>query len=216
MPRNGADKATSRMLATTSLQRFHPSEKNACFDPLLPPIPLPPCSGQFPCHPGQLYQGPLRTHCQLHTCTPAKDKFYTTKKTPSSNSSFLFFAGRKTSSFLLFVGPHDGVQVCHLRGYPEASSQPKHQNTTACFAKWRWRYHPLGWESNCNHIEKQFGAISTQGKHGKIVRHNENAKKMPWKGTTLGIKVPESKMFWPAIKLPRALFPAPVIPNIIT
>lgn len=41
-------------------------------------------------------------------------------------------------------------------------------------------------------------------------------KKCLEKGTTLGIKVPESKMFWPAIKLPRALFPAPVIPNIIT
>ena len=31
-----------------------------------------------------------------------------------------------------------------------------------------------------------------------------------------GVKEPESKMFWPAIKLPRALLPAPVIPNIIT
>ena len=40
------------------------------------PIPLPPRSGPFPCYPGQRYQGPLRTHCQLHTCTKYPSTFF--------------------------------------------------------------------------------------------------------------------------------------------
>ena len=97
----------------------------------LPPIPLPPCSGQFPCHPSQLYQGPLRTHCQLHTCTPAIGKFYTTKKNAIFQQFIPLFCGKKNIQFSVVCGASwwsPSLSPQRLSGSIATTEAPKHNS----------------------------------------------------------------------------------------